>query len=356
MESARPHYRSSWPAFLQAAALWLADEGFNSQPTEPHLDQEHRNAGWFHLLLGLCVEALVSPIPEDCANPVMASLVSIAKLLSAPWPRQCLGSKPSLSIEVLAVIHRVVLTYHKPEHQTLAASIVNQVVSSAVECLASVTNPDEEPTLRKASSDDLAVGKSVVFGALQVAICLLFQRFPSLRLIGVQQGGSSQRAHLVRSVPTPDTSVASIIEILPQVLILCEEPASVNILPSILMLIAKVLEENIGFSSPIVPACVQALQAIMSKPPEDPTVKETWLELLRSTYVTLLEMIEKQLPNASVAGAVLFSNMLVVLGSVLLVAPDSATGVKELQEKCCKVFDQGIKNPSIQVRSSFVCT
>jgi hypothetical protein len=357
MDSARPHYRSSWTAFLQAAALWLADEGFNSQPSEPHLDQEHRNAGWFHLLLGLCVEALVSPIPEDCVNPVMASLISIAKLLSAPWPRQCLGSKSSLAIEVLAVIHRVVLTHHKPEHQALAATIVNQIISATVECLRSETNPDEEPVLKKASIDDLAVGKSVVFGALQVAICLLFQRYPSLRLVGEQQGGESQRASVVRSVPTPDTSIASIIDIFPKILILCEEAASVNLLPSILMLIVKVLEENVSFPSPLVSACVQGLQAIMSKmPSEEPTVKELWLELLRSTYVSLLEMIEKQLPNTSVAGPVLYSNVLVVLGSVLLVAPDDVTAVKELQEKCCKVFDQGIKDPNIQVRLKVVQT
>lgn len=353
LESARPHYRACWPAFLQAASLWLSDEGFHSQPTESHLDQQHRNAGWFHLLLGLSVEALVSPVPEDGSNPVLPSLFSLTELLSTPWPRRSLGSNGSLSIEVLAVVHRVVLTYHKPEHQTLASRILKQVVSSSVECLTNEIAADEKPKLKPASVDDLAVGKSVAFAAMQVAICLLFQRFPSLRLVGLHQRGETQRPRLVRSIPTPDASIASVIEIFPQILSLCDAAASVDILPSILILILKILDDNIGSSCVLLPACVQALQAIMCKQtPEDTDVRQSWLELLRSAYVTLLEVIERQLQTTAQPDVLLYSNILVVLGSVLLSAPDSVTAVEELQKKCCRVFERGIEDPNVQVRKS----
>ena len=351
MESARSHYRSSWPAFLQAAAFWLSDEGFDSEVTTTHLDKKQRNTGWFHLLLGLCVEALVSPIPEDGANPVIASLQSMAELLAAQWPRQCLGGNHSLAIEVLAVMHRVVLTYHKPEHQALAARIVNQVVSSAVESLTDQADTNDYPKPTLASVDDLAVGKSVVFAALQVAICLLFQRFPSLRLIGLQQSLQVQKVHPVQSVHTPDTSIALVIETLHQVLSLCDVPAAINILPSILMLIVRVLEEHIGSSSVIVSACIQALQVIMSKElPADKQASDSWVELLCSAYVTLLEMTKTQLQMVDQCSAVWYSNVLVLLGSILLSAPDVVTAVKELQEKCCDVFQRGIENRDIQVK------
>ena len=63
---ARPHYRSTWPPILHAAAIWLSygdenedpDESTDEKAEDVKKSREEVKADHFHLLLGVCVEGL----------------------------------------------------------------------------------------------------------------------------------------------------------------------------------------------------------------------------------------------------------------------------------------------------------
>ena len=103
-ESARKHYKATWTPILEAAAVWLTyGGGFDNMAESEEVEEadEAANAAVksspedvsrdrFHLLLGVCVEALsntrsASDLTKD---QVLGCLKSLAALLDSPWARQ----------------------------------------------------------------------------------------------------------------------------------------------------------------------------------------------------------------------------------------------------------------------------
>ena len=124
---ARPHYRTTWPPILHAAAVWLSYGQGLETVTNLHCDnndglseskktQEDINADKFHLLLGVCVEGLANTRSADLTkDQVMSCLKTLLALLDHRFFRWYLASSSSPSskvilVELCNVLHRYVHT------------------------------------------------------------------------------------------------------------------------------------------------------------------------------------------------------------------------------------------------------
>ena len=123
---ARPHYRTTWPPILHAAAVWLSyGQGLEmfsnsncdndtSATAETKKTQDDINADKFHLLLGVCVEGLANTRSADLTkDQVMSCLRTLLALLDHRFFRWHLASSNSPSskvilVELCNVLHRYV--------------------------------------------------------------------------------------------------------------------------------------------------------------------------------------------------------------------------------------------------------
>ena len=113
IEIVRPVYRASWPPILHAAALWLCTNGFEVE------SQSNLSIERFHLLFGICMEALCNPKSSEPLSYVIVCLKSLQQLLSHPFPESLLGKDSQLSVELCNVLHRLLLARETPECQLL---------------------------------------------------------------------------------------------------------------------------------------------------------------------------------------------------------------------------------------------
>ncbi|CAG2054118.1 unnamed protein product [Timema podura] len=145
MECSRPHYSASWPPILHAAALWLNASGFDKQPgpgpaNVPPVPNNNATTGdsgtdRFHLLFGICMEALCSPRSSEPLESVLTCLQALYTLLDSDWPRTVLMSDTSLGIELCNVLHRLLLTRDSPAAQLLVMEVLKQVMKAAQDSL-----------------------------------------------------------------------------------------------------------------------------------------------------------------------------------------------------------------------------
>ncbi|KAK2501320.1 hypothetical protein MC885_008498, partial [Smutsia gigantea] len=112
IDTARLHYRNSWAPILHAVALWLNSTGFTcSESTEssviPGLQKRSTsvnlnqasgstpgakslpeiNKDRMHLILGVSIQFLCSPRPEEPIEHVTACLQALHTLLDSPYAR-----------------------------------------------------------------------------------------------------------------------------------------------------------------------------------------------------------------------------------------------------------------------------
>uniref|UniRef100_A0A8C9XP86 HEAT repeat-containing protein 5B n=1 Tax=Sander lucioperca TaxID=283035 RepID=A0A8C9XP86_SANLU len=95
IDTARLHYRSSWAPVLHAVALWLSSTGFGAGEEElaPAVPQaassttktfEESVKDRMHLMLGVSIEFLCFPRPEEPIEHVMSCLLALFTLLESP--------------------------------------------------------------------------------------------------------------------------------------------------------------------------------------------------------------------------------------------------------------------------------
>lgn len=119
-ESSRPHYSASWPPILHAAALWLTAGGFktnDSQKASNNAKNSSNNTNEgkcsvdsasdrFHLLFGICMEALCCQRSSESQESILTCLRALCTLLDSYWARKILVADASLPIELCNVLHR----------------------------------------------------------------------------------------------------------------------------------------------------------------------------------------------------------------------------------------------------------
>uniref|UniRef100_A0A8C8MN11 HEAT repeat-containing protein 5A n=1 Tax=Oncorhynchus tshawytscha TaxID=74940 RepID=A0A8C8MN11_ONCTS len=221
-EQARPHYCSSWAPILHATALWLNSTGFImvddspanlSRPVTPTSmgqstslasvkSPEDISSDRLHLILGISVEFLCSPHSHDQMENISSCLQALQALLEVSWPRSKVGNDQVLSVELLSVLHRLIVTREAPGVQLAVLELVRQVVCAAQEHVKEKRHSAEvdDGAAEKETVPEfgegrdtggLVPGRSLVFGALELCLCVLVRKLPQLspKLAGSPSGG-----------------------------------------------------------------------------------------------------------------------------------------------------------------------
>uniref|UniRef100_A0A8D2Q469 HEAT repeat-containing protein 5A n=1 Tax=Varanus komodoensis TaxID=61221 RepID=A0A8D2Q469_VARKO len=362
IENSRPHYQNSWALILHATALWLTSTGFLvgdsdegltnlSRPVTPTSmcqdstsraavkSPEDVNSDRFHLVLGISVEFLCSPRSDAAMENITSCLHALQALLDVPWPRSKIGGNQELSVELLNVLHRLVLTRESPDIQLAALEVVRQILFAAQEHIkekrrsAEVDDgAEEKETLPEfgegKDTGGLIPGKSLVFATLEMCVCILVRQLPQLNPeITGNPGITAGKPQLLSE--NGSRLVAAALGIISDVPAVCSPEGSIAVLPTILYLIIGVLRETAvkiptGQLPLTVAASLQALKGVLSSPMARAEKSRTaWNKLLRSALVTCSTLLRQLLPFLLTATAIF----------ILSTSPEVTT--MECLQKCC---------------------
>uniref|UniRef100_A0A3B3SQ43 HEAT repeat containing 5A n=1 Tax=Paramormyrops kingsleyae TaxID=1676925 RepID=A0A3B3SQ43_9TELE len=329
-EQARQHYCSSWAAILHATALWLNSMGFIvldedpanlSRPVTPTSmgqstslasikSPEDINAERFYLILGISMEFLCSPHSDSQMENITYCLHTLHALFDVPWPRSKIGNDQTLSVELLSVLHRLIVTRESPGVQLAVLELVRQVVCAAQERVREKRHSAEvddgaaeKETLPEFGeghdTGGLVPGKSVVFGALQLCLCILVRKLPRLspKLTGSNPVPSRPPLALWHSDYQLISAALTILSELPSI---CSPEGSVSILPSVLYLLMGVHRElllqppgaALGLA---VSVTLQALRVVLLSPmAHAEKCQGAWAHLLRCALNTLMDFWDSE--------------------------------------------------------------
>uniref|UniRef100_A0A8C4LGN7 HEAT repeat-containing protein 5B n=1 Tax=Equus asinus asinus TaxID=83772 RepID=A0A8C4LGN7_EQUAS len=327
IDTARLHYRNSWAPVLHAVALWLNSTGFTcSEPAEAaalsglqkrstsvNLNQASGatpsakslpeiNKDRMHLILGVSIQFLCSPRPEEPIEHVTACLQALHTLLDSPYARVHIAEDQLIGVELLNVLHRLLLTWNPPSVQLLVTGVVQQIVRAAQDYLQEKRNTLNEDDMEKEScpalgeggdSGGLIPGKSLVFATMELLMFILVRHMPHL-----STKMSDSPSHVATKTRLSEESarlVAATVTILSDLPSLCSPAGCMTILPTILFLIARILKDTAIKSvdnqvPPPVSAALQGIKSIvtLSMAKTEETQKQ-WTALIRSTLACILE-------------------------------------------------------------------
>ncbi|XP_039561112.1 HEAT repeat-containing protein 5A isoform X3 [Passer montanus] len=388
IENARPHYYNSWALILYATALWLTSTGFIvvdpdegvtnlSRPVTPTTmcqdsstrplvkSPEDVNTDRFHLILGISVEFLCSPRSDAAMENIIACLHALQALFDVPWPRSKIGGDQELSVELLNVLHRLILTRESPDIQLAALEVVRLILFAAQEHVkekrrsAEVDDgAAEKETLPEfgegKDTGGLVPGKSLVFAILELCVCILVRQLPQLNPKLTCSPAVPPEKHLLLS-EDGSRLVAAALVILSDVPAICSPEGSVSVLPTILYLIIGVLKETAvklrdGQLPLTVAASLQALKGLLSSPmARAEKSQNAWTDLLRSALVTVLDCWDQvdgllqELDEISLLTAITVF--------VMSTSPEVTT-VECLQKRCVEKFKTTLdsKDPLVQCK------
>ncbi len=310
LESARPHYRSTWPPLLAAAAVWLSHgQGFDNvvsgdaeKSAGSTTDVEGAdnlglgpanaaaakgadeiNGDRFFLLFGICMEALSHARSADMTREETAAcLRALRALLDHPWARrEALAAHPVLLVELCNVLHRTVLTRDHPATHLMTVDVLRLVLRASGERteaerkrrrrqleLPANSSSDEatqHPELdllgEGGESGELESRSSVVFATLEVCLCVLVRHYPelsdraaSLHSVAAMQAKSKRGReggagfHLMSE--DQRQLVSATLNALASLPALCSPAGALTALPSILWLLTGVLRAEASSPSP----------------------------------------------------------------------------------------------------------
>uniref|UniRef100_A0A3Q3X6S4 HEAT repeat containing 5A n=1 Tax=Mola mola TaxID=94237 RepID=A0A3Q3X6S4_MOLML len=319
LNQARAHYLASWAPILHATSLWLHSTGFVmsddtpanlSRPATP-TSMGHRgsvggakspediSADRLHLILGISVEFLCSPHSEDQMENITSCLRALQVLLDVSWPRAKIGTDQALSVELLSVLHRLMVTRESPCVQLAVLDLLRRIVTAAQEHVREKRHSAEvddgaaeKETLPEfgegRDTGGLIPGRSLVFGALELCLCVLVRKLPQLcpKLAGTSPTGTAEKES--ESEGGEKKLVSSALYVLSELLSVCSPEGSVSILPTVLYLLLGVIRELVHQC----PGCRLSLQAlksvVMCPMSRQEKSRGAWRLLLSSALNTLL--------------------------------------------------------------------
>ncbi|XP_069494148.1 HEAT repeat-containing protein 5B [Ambystoma mexicanum] len=387
IDTARLHYHNSWAPILHAMALWLNSrevnvpesieeetELVNSQkqaapdaPTAapvmnkslPELTKEN-----LHLILGVSIQFFCTPRPEEPIEHVTACLQALDTLLDSPCARAHIAEDQLVSVELLNVLHRLLLTWDPPLVQLLVTGVVKQIVQASLDCLKEKQNiaNENDPKERDVSvsevegedSGGIVPGKSLVFAAMELLMFILVRHLPQL---SIKMSASPNHApNKPQQLPEESARlVAASITILSELPLLCPPTACMTVLPTVLYLTTRVLKEtavkSVDGQVPLpVSAALQSMKHIVSSPlaRTDKTQKQ-WSSLIRSALASILEYSEPH-ESKCVLDEV---SMLTAIVLFLWSASAEVIGVQSLQNGCLTRFKNALNStdPLVQAKS-----
>ncbi|XP_032509322.1 HEAT repeat-containing protein 5B isoform X2 [Phocoena sinus] len=386
IDTARLHYRNSWAPILHAVALWLNSTGFTcsesaeaaaiaglqKRSTPINLNQASGatpsakslpeiNKDRMHLILGVSIQFLCSPRPEEPVEHVTACLQALHTLLDSPYARIHIAEDQLIGVELLSVLHRLLLTWNPPSVQLLVTGVVQQIVRAAQDYLQEKRNTLNEDDMEKEScpvlgeggdSGGLIPGKSLVFATMELLMFILVRHMPHL-----STKMSDSPSHVATKTRLSEESarlVAATVTILSDLPSLCSPAGCMTVLPTILFLIARILKDTAIKSAdnqvpPPVSAALQGIKSIvtLSMAKTEDTQKQ-WTALIRSTLACILEYSqpEDSMPMPDEV------SMLTAIALFLWSAGSEIIGVQSLQNGCMNRFKNALNScdPWVQAK------
>ncbi|MGH0155117.1 UNVERIFIED_CONTAM: hypothetical protein FKN15_028696 [Acipenser sinensis] len=380
IDTARLHYRNSWAPILHAVAVWLNSTGFalndpsedmatslqrgptaavHSQPSSSmspaSKTQEDVVKDKIHLLLGVSIEFLCFPRPEEPIEHVAACLQALRTLLDSPCVRTHIAEDQLLGVELLNVLHRLLLTRDPPSVQLQVTGVVWETIRAAqdelqeqrhAKCKEDASEKDAACMLGEGGdTGGLVPGKSLVFAAMELLVFILVRHLPQLNTKVMDS--PSHMPYKPQRLPEESARlVAATVTILADLPSLCSPDGSMTILPTILFLITGVLKETAEKTAdnqvpPPVSAALQGIKTIITSPlaKVDKTHKE-WTALIRSTLASVLEYSQpdESKPNMDEV------SMLTAITLFLLSAGAEIVGVTSLQNGCMNRFRNALNS------------
>ncbi|XP_023183293.1 HEAT repeat-containing protein 5B isoform X1 [Xiphophorus maculatus] len=382
IDTARLHYRSSWAPVLHAVALWLNSNGFevndnqedlSSTPSKvPNALQGSSSSGKMledlvkdrmHLMLGVSIEFLCFPRPEEPIEHVMSCLQALFTLLETPCAKTHMAEDQLLAVELLNVLHRLLLTRDPPAVQLQVTAVVQETIRAAVDHLqqqrASRGKEDEgeKDSLtglgEGGDTGELVPGKSLVYAAMELLVFILVRHIPQLN----SRVKESPSHAPLRPQRLPDESarlVANTISILAELPSLCSPTGATTILPTVLFLITGVLKETAikaaDNSVPVpVSAALQGIKTIITSPlAREESIQTQWTTLVRSSLASVLEYSHPDESRPDMDEV----SMLTAITLFLLSASSELVGVIVLQKGCMDRFRNALNSsdPWVQAR------
>uniref|UniRef100_A0AAR2KF05 HEAT repeat-containing protein 5B n=1 Tax=Pygocentrus nattereri TaxID=42514 RepID=A0AAR2KF05_PYGNA len=383
IDTARLHYRNSWAPVLHAVALWLSNTDFGASegpeepqtatsttgpagavypqgPPAPSKSHDELVKDRMHLLLGISIEFLCFPRPEEPIERVMSCLQALCTLLESPRARKHIAEDQLLAVELLNVLHRLLLTRDPPSVQLQVTAVVQETIRSAHDHLDQLRSSKgvedggekESACVVEEGGDtgELQPGKSLVFAAMELLVFLLVRHLPQ-----VNTKASDSPSHLpTKPQQLPEHSnrlVAVTVSILAELPALCSPAGSMTILPTVLFLICGVLKETAvktpEGSVPLpVSAALQGIKTIITSPlGRVEKTQQQWTSLVRSSLASVLEYSQP----GEIAHTYI---MLTAITLFLVSASAELVGVTALQKGCMERFRNALNSsdPWVQAR------
>ncbi|XP_041866496.1 HEAT repeat-containing protein 5B isoform X2 [Melanotaenia boesemani] len=382
IDTARLHYRSSWAPVLHAVALWLNSTGFgagqdqeevSSAPSKPpSLPQgcssatktfEESVKDRMHLMLGVSIEFLCFPRPEEPIEHVMSCLQALCTLLESPCAKTHIAEDQLLAVELLNVLHRLLLTRDPPTIQLQVTAVVQETIRAALDHLQQQrTNNGKEEEGEKdtqaslgegGDTGELVPGKSLVYASMELLVFILVRHIPQLNS-RVKESPSHAPLRPQRLPEESARLVANTVSILAELPLLCSPAGSMTILPTVLYLITGVLRETAiktaDNSVPVpVSAALQGIKTIITSPmAREESIQMQWTGLVRSSLASVLEYSQPDESRPDMDEV----SMLTAITLFLLSASNELIGVVVLQKGCMDRFRNALNSsdPWVQAR------
>lgn len=319
------------------------------------------NKDRMHLILGVSIQFLCSPRPEEPIEHVTACLQALHTLLDSPYARIHIAEDQLIGVELLSVLHRLLLTWNPSSIQLLVTGVVQQIVRAAQDYLQEKRSTLNEDDMEKEScavlgeggdSGGLIPGKSLVFATMELLMFILVRHMPHL-----STKMSDSPSHLASKTQLSEESarlVAATVTILSDLPSLCSPAGCMTILPTILFLIARILKDtaikSVDNQVPLpVSAALQGIKSIvtLSMTKTEETQKQ-WTALIRSTLACILEYSQPE-DSVPVPDEV---SMLTAIALFLWSASSEIIGVQSLQSGCMSRFKNALNScdPWVQAK------
>ncbi|XP_074531838.1 HEAT repeat-containing protein 5B [Halichoeres trimaculatus] len=382
IDTARLHYRSSWAPVLHAVALWLSSTGFGAGEEKEEIPSaasktpastqgassttksfEESVEDRMHLMLGVSIEFLCFPRPEEPIEHVMSCLQALFTLLESPCAKSHIAEDQLLAVELLNVLHRLLLTRDPPAVQLQVTAVVQETIRAAQDHLqrqktskGKEEEGDKDPQLslrEGGDSGELVPGKSLVFAAMELLVFILVRHLPQLNT-RVKESPSHVPLRPQRLPEESARLVANTVSILAELPSLCSPAGSMTILPTVLFLITGVLKETAvktpdGSVPAPVSAALQAIKTIITSPlARAESIQTQWSGLVRSSLASVLENSEPDESRPDMDEV----SMLTAITLFLLSASNELVGVTVLQKGCMERFRNALNSsdPTVQAR------
>lgn len=403
MHSSKPHYVGAWPAILYATSLWLNAGGFRDLETEEQrVDNENRKEGEtanatithgsvaedrFHLIFGVCMEALCSTRSNEKVEIVKACLQGLYTIFDSEWSREVLMKSAELNVELCHVLHRLILTRDNLEVQLLCMEVLRLTVVAHQEYLdgeRKKLESAEDSELKRSinaigdggESGNIEPGKSHAYSVLEVCMCLLVRQIPSLnpsenaRLTSEQlqrqwasvSGGSLTSNGTYKIGEDNGVLITAALKCLIDLPKMCSHKGAITVLPTILYLATNVIKEIATKSSSdetiiancgTIQATIQCLKAmVMDAHATTEETAEEWNGLLQSSLGKIIDLTKTGCDETKMDEV----TMMLAIAMFVLHVPTRFMANAEILYPCINHFRQCLLSPVNAVKLKCVQT